>query len=300
WTASTLMPSDQQKTVLTGTIYDPSKSPTSQVVKGSGFNVSYMDGSGASGPVVKDTVSIGGGAVPNMPLGVCSDLRYGNYSNGTRDTNGPVGLGFRALNTVRPIPQCTFMECLQPYLPEPIFCTSFKLDNSGAIEFGYVSELDYTGDLTTVPITNTTSGHIGHWAYKGVRFGSGGKVLSSASSTMLFDTGTPFLRLPPDAASRYFALIPGSSYSSSWSSWEYPCGKTLPDFDYIFPQVSSGPNKVTIPGIRLQQGRTPSGLCVTWIRTTENLFNAGTPFYTSKYMIWNQSAPSLAFANQVT
>ena len=54
WTASTLMPSDQQSTVTTGEIYDPSQSTTYVPMNGSTFDLSYADGSGASGPAVRN------------------------------------------------------------------------------------------------------------------------------------------------------------------------------------------------------------------------------------------------------
>ena len=243
-----------------------------------------------------DTVNIGGAEVPNMPFGVCDDLRYGSGSSGTRDTDGPVGLGFGSQNSIRPTPQCTFMECLEPYVPDPIFSTAFKPDNSGFINFGYSDTSAYTGDITELPIANTSSGNEGQWVNQGVQFGSGGNVFSSAPIDMDFDSGTASLSLPADAASDYFALIAGSSDASG--SWTYPCGSTLPDFDFIFTQVNSGPTTVTIPGDNLKNGDAASGDCATWIGVVDGRANAGLPFYISKYMIWNQATPSLSFADQ--
>lgn len=289
------MPADQQSTVTTGVVYNPSDSSTYQPMSGYTFDLAYADGSGASGPAAMDTVNIGGASIPNMPFGVCDNLQYGSGGSGTRDTDGPVGLGFGVENSIRPTPQCTFMECLEPYVPEPIFSTSFKLNSSGFIDFGYSDSAAYTGDLTEIPIANTSSGNEGQWVSQAVSFGSGGNVFNAAPIDLDFDSGTASLSVSADVATAYWALVPGSDASSC----TYPCGSTLPDFDFVFSSVTSGPTTVTIPGANLMNGDASSGTCNTWMDVVTGRGNAGLPFYISKYMIWNQAKPSLSFADQV-
>ena len=78
------------------------------------------DGSSAQGPVGIDQISIGEAVVPKMPFGVCSNWTWGAQTN-PRATTGQMGLAFRSISSISPEPQCTFMECLQASLPEPIF-----------------------------------------------------------------------------------------------------------------------------------------------------------------------------------
>ena len=288
------MPADQQSTITTGVLYDPTKSSTYEEIDGFTYSIGYADGSGSSGIVGNDSVNIGGATVPMMPFGVCNDIKYGSGSSGTRGTNGPVGLGFGMENSIRPTSQCTFMECLIPYVPDPIFSTKLTSDDSGFIDFGYSDPSAQTGDVTTVPIANTTD-NVGQWTAQGVQFGSGGNVFSAGPVDMGFDLGNAALTMPSDAASAYFALVPGSSNSSG--SWQYPCGASLPDLDYVFTTTTSGPGTVTVPGQNVASG-SGSGMCGTRISTAENYLNAGTPFYISKYMIWNQALPSLSFSDQ--
>ncbi|CEN61236.1 hypothetical protein ASPCAL07898 [Aspergillus calidoustus] len=297
WTASTLMPTDQQSTVTRGSVYNPDNSSTSEVVDGYTFGLAYADGSGASGPVYRDTVNIGGAIVPNFPLGVCDDLKYGPGSDGTRDTAGPVGLGFGKLNSIRPDPQCTFMECLEPYVPEPIFGTAFKLNDTGFINFGYSDSEAYTGCFTEVPAANTSTGNEGQWMSLGVQFGSGGNLFDVEPLDMDFDTGTASLSVSSDIAAAYWALVEGADDSSG--SWQYPCGTELPDLDFVFSNVTSGPSTVTIPGENLKNGDASSGMCSTWMNVVDGRGNAGVPLYISKYIVWNQAKPSMSFADQV-
>ena len=289
------MPVDQQKTVTSGYLYDPSKSKTYKAVDGFTYDLAYGDGSGSSGPVGSDSVNIGGAIVPRMDFGVCNSLKYGSGAT-HRDTDGPVGLGFGKENSIRPTPQCTFMECLEPYIPEKIFCTKLTLDGSGFIDFGFSDAAAMTGAKTTIPISNTTADHVGQWVSEGVQFGSGNTVFPSAPTLLGFDLGGPGMTLPTAAAKAYFGLIPGSSDSSG--SWQYPCGSKLPDLNFIFGKVTDGPKTVTIPGKNLANGGGTTGMCGTRISTSDGYSNAGDPFYISKYMIWNQQLPSLAFADQ--
>ena len=289
------MPPDQQKTVTSGALYDPSKSSTYKPVDGFTYDLGYGDGSGSSGPVGTDSVNIGGAIVPKMDFGVCNNLRYGSGEK-HRDTDGPVGLGFGKENSIRPTPQCTFMECLEPYVPEKIFCTKLTLDDSGFIDFGFSDAAAQTGPQTTIPISNTTADHVGQWVSEGVQFGSGTKTFPSGPVDLGFDLGTSTLNLPTAAAAAYFGLVPGSSDSSG--SWQYPCGSKLPDLNFIFSKVTNGPKTVTIPGKNVANGGGTTGMCGTHIATSDGYSNAGIPFYISKYMIWNQQLPSLAFANQ--
>lgn len=291
------MPRDQQITVTRGSVYNPNISSTSREVVGYTYGLAYADGSGSSGPVYRDTVNIGGAIVPNFPLGVCDDLRYGSGSDGTRDTAGPVGLGFGKLNSIRPNPQCTFMECLEPYVPEPVFGTAFKLNNTGFINFGYSDSEAFSGPITEVPAANTSSGNEGQWMTLGVKFGSGGNLFDVDPLDMDFDSGTASLSVSSDIAAAYWALVEGADDSSG--SWEYPCGTELPDLDFVFSNVTHGPSTVTIPGQNLKNGDGTTGMCGTWMNVVDGRGNAGVPFYVSKYIVWNQAKPSLPFTDQV-
>ncbi len=122
WVASTLMPPHIQTAETTGQIFNPNTSATFRTKEGYTFDAIYGDGSSAQGPVGVDNMSIGQAVVPDMPFGVCSNWTWGTQTE-TRDTTGQMGLAFRLLNTISPDRQCTFMECLQDSLPEPIFTT---------------------------------------------------------------------------------------------------------------------------------------------------------------------------------
>jgi Eukaryotic aspartyl protease len=80
---STLCASRMQKCAASGT-YDSTASSTHKFLN-SHFNISYMDGTGAVGNYVTDTIGIGGQSIPKFQFGV-----------GTRSssTEGVLGIGY--------------------------------------------------------------------------------------------------------------------------------------------------------------------------------------------------------------
>ncbi|KAL4974238.1 hypothetical protein BDW66DRAFT_140360 [Aspergillus desertorum] len=106
------------------------------------------------------------------------------------------------------------MQCLEPYVPEPIFSTAFKLNNTGFINFGYADSGAYSGPFTEIPVTNTSSGNEGQWMSMGVRFGSGGVIFDADPLDLDFDSGTAALSVSSDVAAAYWALVEGADDSS--------------------------------------------------------------------------------------
>lgn len=78
-------------------IYNPEKSSTSSKLEGASWNISYGDGSGASGDVYIDTLSIGGAVAKKQAVEVASNVSDSfitDYASG-----GLLGLGFDSINT---------------------------------------------------------------------------------------------------------------------------------------------------------------------------------------------------------
>lgn len=300
------MSAEQQKSISTGQIYNPDASQRLQMLEKSSFSIAYADGSAAEGVVGKDDVTISGSTVKQFPFGIAENITFsGGQDTGTRQTDGPVGLGFGAQNSIRPSAQCTFMECLSPQLPAPIFSTSFKLNDSGFMDFGANHTDAFSGTMTVVPVNNKTQGHPGQWIVDGIRAQVGQRRLLAGPFSLNFDTGGPGMVLPEDVAKQYFKYVEGSSNTTnSYGLWTYPCDNTLPDLILNFAYMSSGPGIVTIPGSILGDAILTSTsnpqLCFTKIQTTDvgGVGNAGIPFYVTQYMVFDQSKPALGFAKQ--
>ena len=90
-------------------IYNPKKSPTAKLLKGDTWNITYGDGSSASGNVYSDTVTLGGLVIKNQAV-ECAEKLSSAFATGEGD--GLLGLAFDAINTVRPGPVPTPVQNL--------------------------------------------------------------------------------------------------------------------------------------------------------------------------------------------
>lgn len=102
WCWSTDLPQSTQTAGKGHTIFDPSKSSTFKATSGSTWNISYGDGSSASGTVGTDNIEIGNITVKNQAVELATQLS----SQFTQDTtsDGLLGLAWGSINTVKPDP----------------------------------------------------------------------------------------------------------------------------------------------------------------------------------------------------
>lgn len=101
-------------------IYDPRKSSTAQHVSGK-WNISYGDGSSASGDVYTDAVTVAGVTIPNQDVECAKHLSESFLQDGGND--GLLGLAWPNINTVTPEPVNTPVQNMidQNLIPQPLF-----------------------------------------------------------------------------------------------------------------------------------------------------------------------------------
>lgn len=90
-------------------IYNHARSHTFKSMPGSSWNITYGDGSSASGNVGTDDVSIGGVTVHNQPVELANKL---SKSFETSEGDGLLGLGWGSINTVQPRQVSTPVESM--------------------------------------------------------------------------------------------------------------------------------------------------------------------------------------------
>ena len=239
-------------------------------------------------------MTIGGANLPSMAIGVSNSLRLGQGQT-SRNSDGPVGLGFQSINSATPNKEPTFAEALvnAGAVSQPVFTTKLTTGGDGFILFGETDESLYTGSLTQVPVDNSN----GFWFIDGVSFGVNGQQFSSAPLNMIGDTGGAGLDIPSDALSSYFSNVPGSGQDSN-GNYFYPCGTSLPDFNLFFSNVQNGgPSSITIPGGALENGGDGTN-CYTWFGSAGDTGSLGLPFFVSQYIEWDLSGPTMSFAAQ--
>lgn len=112
-------------------VYNPSKSSTAKKASGS-WNISYGDGSSASGNVYTETITIGDIAIPGQAVELAEKLSSSFLQDGGND--GLLGLAWPAINTVEPKPVATPVENLiKKKMIDPVSSKNQRLYESSDI-----------------------------------------------------------------------------------------------------------------------------------------------------------------------
>jgi hypothetical protein len=203
--------------------YLANSSTTYQYVA-SNFNISYVDGSGASGDYVKDTVTIGSSALTGQQFGI-------GYSSSSSE--GILGIGYR-LNEV-----WVGRNGLSPYDNVPANMVTQGLINSnayslwlndldastGSILFGGVDTAKFSGTLATLPIQSSLSNAEYYAEFlitlTGLTLGST-KIASNARQAVLLDSGSSLTYLPNAMTQAIYNAV-GAQYDSDDGAAFVPC-----------------------------------------------------------------------------
>lgn len=205
--SSSLCQQNSNPCAASGT-YDSSTSSTYKLVN-TDFNISYVDGSGASGDYATDTVRIGGQTLSNFQFGV-----------GTTSTSaqGVLGIGY----TSNEIQVNRNQQPPYPNLPAAMLDAGLIQANAyslwlndldagtGQILFGGVNTAKYTGSLQTVPIIKEYGSYYEFViALTGVGFGSSSSTSSSSSlpAPVLLDSGSSLMYLPNDLTTEIYDQV---------------------------------------------------------------------------------------------
>jgi Eukaryotic aspartyl protease len=208
---------ESARDACSGGTYDPSSSSTYKFVN-SDFNISYVDGTGATGDYVSDTLTIGSISLTDFQFGV-------GFESSSEE--GVLGIGY-VTNEV----QVNRADGLSyPNLPQAMAQTGLittnayslwlnDLDaNTGSILFGGVNKDKYTGDLATVPIIKEYNAYYEFIiALTGVSINDGSSSTSFDSSTSLptaalLDSGSSLVYLPNDVTEDIYNSV-GATYDS--------------------------------------------------------------------------------------
>ena len=139
------------------TTYSPGS--TSKKVSGETWDISYGDGSSASGDVYTDTVNIGGTTVTGQNVERATRASSA-FTSGAND--GLVGLAFDSINTCSPRQCTTFVtNAINQGLPQPLFTASLKYHKAGTYDFGKIDSSKYTGSIAYTSVSTSN----GFWQF---------------------------------------------------------------------------------------------------------------------------------------
>jgi len=278
------------------TNFDPAKSQTFQVLQGATFEVSYGDGSFASGTVGTDTVNIGGATVQNQAVELATNVSNRFIADTSLD--GLVGLAFSKLNTVQPKQQDTFFTNVAGQLEEPVMTASLKSGGAGAYEFGTIDTTKFTGQLTNVSVDSSN----GFWQFDSASFAVGNGQVQQITQvpTAIMDTGTTLMLVSPEVAKAYYSQVEGAQESNQAGGFIFPCNETLPSLSIAVGDE----NLATVPpnvlnfseaGTDATSGQT---FCFGGVQSNQGsqfqIF--GDVFIKSMFVVFDLRGPSLGLA----
>lgn len=256
------------------------------------WNISYGDGSGASGTVYADKVVVGSVTATSQAVEAATSVS----SQFTQDTanDGLLGLAFSSINTVMPNKQTTFFDTVKSTLPSALFTATLKKGKPGSYDFGYIDSSKYTGSLAYTSITEAD----GFWEFAPTSYsiGSGSSVSFPTSyGNSIADTGTTLLYVPPSVAKAYYAKVSGAINSASAGGYVFPCSATLPNFNVVIGGATR-----TVPGSYINYAPYSGSTCFGGIQSSSGIgFNIfGDIFLKSQFVVFDSGNTRLGFAQQ--
>lgn len=222
-----------------GGTYDQGASSTAKDA-GSGFNISYADGSGAAGGYVTDTFRLGSVSIDDFQFGV------GDESSSPR---GILGIGY-ANNEVQvlrdgedPYDNLPLRLASEGHIQSAAYSIYLNdLDaRRGSILFGGVDAERYEGDLETLPV-ESEGGDFTRLLVTLTKLEFGGEtVQDDMALAVLLDSGSSISYLPGDVVSPLYEAA-GASFSQEAGLAFVPCSarddsKSV-DFTFTSPTIS--------------------------------------------------------------
>ena len=283
WVYSNLQPSSQRS----GHAYYNSNN--ANLMAGYSWDITYGDGSGASGKVFADKVVVGSATATSQAVEAATSVSSDMISD--IESDGILGLAFSSVNTVSPNQQKNFFDTVKPQLATPVFTADLKKGAPGSYDFGYIDSAKYTGSITYVNLN--TNGGFWQFSAGGYAIGSGSKV--SKTYSCVADTGTSLLLLPSDIVNAYYKQVKGAVYSNYQGGWVFSCNTKLPTFTAII-----GGKPFVVPGSYMNYANLGSNMCFGGMQADTGIgFSIlGDVFLKSQFVVFSQAAakPQIGFA----
>lgn len=207
-------------------LYDPSKSKTSKLAKGLTWEISYGDGSSASGDVHQDQVQLGNLAVDNMSVEVAKKLSNSFIQDVQSD--GLLGMAWDSINTVQPTPVETLLTRMMPLLEKPIFTCNLMHGSGGFYTFGSVDE-----SVTSTPIQYTlVDNSTGFWKVAAPTWSLQNEEMPTSFGNAIMDTGTTLLLVDDATCAKFYEAIPGSQLNAQQGGYTFPQDAAMPEVSF--------------------------------------------------------------------
>ncbi|TPX13767.1 uncharacterized protein E0L32_005711 [Thyridium curvatum] len=238
--------------------YSANKSSTYEYI-GSYFNISYVDGSGASGDYVSDTVKIGSVSLDRLQFGIgyVSTSAQGILGIGYEINEVQVGRAKKAAYKNLPA---------QMVADGRIASNAYSLwlndldANMGSILFGGVDTEQYMGELQTLPVQKT-AGVFAEFLVTLTGLELGSKTLAKDMAlAVLLDSGSSLTYLPNNLVQSIYDEV-GATWDSEQGAAYVPCSMASSPanltFTFTSPRIAVEMNELVL-NLVTTSGRRPT------------------------------------------
>ncbi|CAJ2510049.1 Uu.00g059490.m01.CDS01 [Anthostomella pinea] len=238
--------------------YTANDSSTYEYV-GSWFNISYVDGSGASGDYVSDTITIDGSTIDRLQFGIGYESSSGQGILGIGYPVNEVQVGRAQMDSYENLP-------MKMVSSGQIATNAYSLwlndldANEGSILFGGVDTAKYTGSLQTLPIQADNGVHSEFLiTLTSVQLGDTA-IATDEALAVLLDSGSSLTYLPDTMVESIYEQL-NAQYDSSEGAAYVPCSlaanTTTLDFTFSSPNISIEMNELVLDLVTTS-GRRPT------------------------------------------
>ncbi|KAI3334287.1 eukaryotic aspartyl protease [Ustulina deusta] len=248
WVFSTSLSSSLQRN---HNVFNPTSSSTYKALSGEDWNISYGDGSTASGTCGSDVLNVGGISVTGQTVELATKLST-QFAQGTGD--GLLGLAFSSINTVTkngksdPAPTPVENMISQGVIPAGVslFTSAFyseRDDEDSFYTFGYVDQDLVSASGTDIVYTAIDNSE-GFWMFDSESYVINGTTSQQSGNKAIADTGTTLALVSDEVCEALYQQIPGATYDSTQQGYIFPTSVTadeLPNFS-----VAVGDTQFTI------------------------------------------------------
>lgn len=213
-------------------IFDPKKSSSYKKISGATWNIKYGDGSGASGDVGTDHLTLGGLCVENQAIELASKLSPQFCKN---SGDGLLGLAFGKINTIKPKAVHTPVENMitQADIAKgselfTCYLGSWRDEDEADhgesfFTFGYIDEgviKRCKAEPHYVPIDTSK----GFWQFDSPSATINDQTIDRPGNTAIADTGTTLALVDDQLCKVIYDNIPGSQFDKRCQGYTFPIG----------------------------------------------------------------------------
>ncbi|PCH40757.1 acid protease [Wolfiporia cocos MD-104 SS10] len=273
-------------------VYHPHRSSTAEHTNGK-WEISYGDGSSASGDVYTDNVHVAGIHIQGQAVEVAHHLSSAFLKDGGND--GLLGLAWPKLNTVQPHRVATPMQNMMEkgLINPPVFTVKLGHGSEPSFySFGYIDHTVTPHEIVYHHIDNSK----GFWEVASTAYAVNRQHRRrNQNNTAILDTGTTLCLVHDDVVEQIYHQIPGARYSNRRGGWIYPHHAKVPEIHLAIGHTMYRLNAVDFPCSNAGDGLNFGG-----IQSRGNLDYDifGDVFLKSLYVVFNQGEKKVGVAQR--